>query len=92
MWWEDDSLGTDEERRALLEQAREQHVRRVPAGRGGERGRGERAAGAAAPAAAGAAEPGEEGGEAPAAKKRRRRRRRPAGDTAAPAPAEADEG
>jgi poly(A) polymerase len=69
-----------------------QHVRRVPAGRGGERVRGERTAATAAPAAAGAADPAEEGGEAPAAKKRRRRRRRPAGDTAAPAPAEADEG
>jgi len=90
-WWEDYSLGTDEERRALLEQAREQHVRRVPAGRGGERGRGERAA-AAAPAVPMAAEPGEEGGEAPAAKKRRRRRRRPAGDASAAAPAEAGEG
>jgi poly(A) polymerase len=87
-WWEDYSLGTDEERRALLDQAREQHVRRVPAVRGGERGRGERAASdATVPVEAGAAEPGEEG-DAPAAKKRRRRRRRPAGDAAAPAPAE----
>ena len=63
-------------------------MRRVPAVRGGERGRGERAASdATVPVEAGAAEPGEEG-DAPAAKKRRRRRRRPAGDAAAPAPAE----
>ena len=82
-WWEDFSLGTDEERRALLDDVRaQQQPRRVPgSGRGGAR--------TAAPARA---EPGDEGGYAPAAKKRRRRRRRPAGDTAAPAPAEADEG
>jgi poly(A) polymerase len=75
-WWEDFSLGTDEERRALLQLAREQQPpRRVAAGR-------------AAPRAAGTAidSPDEadtdavaESGDAPAAKKRRRRRRKPGG-------------
>ncbi len=70
-WWEDYSLGSDEERRALLELAREQdhHTRR----------------GVATPAGQGGTEP--DGGAGPAAaKKRRRRRRKPAGEGgAAPA-------
>jgi poly(A) polymerase len=75
-WWEDYSLGSEEERRALLEQAREKQVRRVPAKRGGERGRADLAEGAA-PAAAEDA-PEATGDEPSVAKKRRRRRRRPA--------------
>lgn len=73
-WWEDYSLGTEEERRALLELAREQqgqhHPRRVAAGAAG---------GASAPAAAAAAT-----GDVAPAKKRRRRRRKPAGEGGAP--------
>ncbi|MBL8350646.1 MAG: polynucleotide adenylyltransferase PcnB [Burkholderiaceae bacterium] len=86
-WWEDFSLGTDEEREALLAAVRESH-------RGGARKSG--AARAAKPAAPGADLPagadedagtaaeggsdGSAGGAATApARKRRRRRRKPAG-------------
>ncbi len=65
-WWEDFSLGDDDERRALMEIAREQgHVRRVPAASGPS-------AGPSAGATATDADP---------AKKRRRRRRKPAQGT-----------
>src|SRR5439155_26817751 len=80
-WWEDFSLGTDEEREALLATMREQRQpRRVPK--------------AAAPATASpdevpAPEVSDEAapGDAPA-RKRRRRRRKPAGADAAPSGAE----
>lgn len=74
-WWEDFSLGTDEERRALIDVAREQDVTRraatPPAPAGATAG------GESAEAAVG------ERGTPPAAKKRRRRRRKPAGAAAA---------
>jgi poly(A) polymerase len=71
-WWEDFSLGTDEERRALIEVAREQDAAR-------------RAAVAAATKAPTGSM--ESSLEQPAAKKRRRRRRKPvagAPDASAP--------
>jgi poly(A) polymerase len=81
-WWEDFSLGSEEEREALIQAVRETH-------QGPRRVRGPRreAVDAAAPATAGATE--RPGGETPApARKRRRRRRKPAGDGAAPAATE----
>ncbi|WP_428420041.1 polynucleotide adenylyltransferase PcnB [Methylibium sp.] len=75
-WWEDFSLGDDEERRALLELAREQDHGRRAAGAGTARSGGGGSGGGGdgeAPAA---------GGDAPA-KKRRRRRRKPAGEAVA---------
>jgi poly(A) polymerase len=83
-WWEDYHLGTDEEREAMLQDLKAQHVRRVP----GHRSSASAAAGAhPAPAApATTPPPGEvaadEEGAAPAAKKRRRRRRRRSGGAA----------
>ncbi len=93
-WWEDFSLGSDEEREALIEAVREAH-------RGGARkGGGARTARPAGePGAAPASEPhheddgsgeaeGDEGGDdagdtgAAPARKRRRRRRKPAGAAA----------
>ncbi|NRF67895.1 polynucleotide adenylyltransferase PcnB [Aquincola sp. S2] len=78
-WWEDFSLGTDEEREALLVAAREASrgaPRRVPAPKraadaapAGEQGAGDDAV---------AVETTPEGGDAPA-RKRRRRRRKPGG-------------
>ena len=71
-WWEDFSLGTDEERRALIEVAREQDAARRAA------------AAAATKAPTGSVESSL---EQPAAKKRRRRRRKPvagAPDASAP--------
>ncbi|MBA2722539.1 MAG: polynucleotide adenylyltransferase PcnB, partial [Methylibium sp.] len=73
-WWEDFSLGTDEERIALLQLAREQQQPRRVTG-----------AGRAAPRASEGSSPesadeaGDEAGDVPAAKKRRRRRRKPGG-------------
>jgi poly(A) polymerase len=85
-WWEDFSLGDDEERRALLEQAREQERPRRVAGGGADERPRRVAAGGAEPAASG-------GGGEPAAKKRRRRRRKPAGEGGtAPAEPVAGEG
>jgi poly(A) polymerase len=87
-WWEDFSLGTDEERRALLDDVRaQQQPRRVP---GSGRGAARTAAPARAePAAEGAdVAKGAEGAEGtePTAdappRKRRRRRRKPAGEGA----------
>jgi poly(A) polymerase len=91
-WWEDFSLGTDEEREALLEAAREAQR---GSGRKGPAGRPAKAAAAGAPAAAdaagdavgdaesGDAEPEDDDGAEAAsgapARKRRRRRRKPAG-------------
>lgn len=95
-WWEDFSLGTPEERDALLSVAREQQskVRRVPAGAAPRPPRGRKPAapsdddGLAAEADSAAA--AEEEDELPAmeadgapARKRRRRRRKPAGAGAA---------
>ncbi len=73
-WWEDFSMGDDEERRALMDVAREQDQARRSKG--------------GSPSAAGASV-GSSGGSAETdpAKKRRRRRRKPAGSGAAgPAP------
>ncbi|HET9822446.1 MAG TPA: polynucleotide adenylyltransferase PcnB [Burkholderiaceae bacterium] len=73
-WWEDFSLGSPEDREALIATVREAH-RQSPRRTGGRSG--------AAPAEAGAAASEGEGGVAPAdeaqapARKRRRRRRKP---------------
>ena len=97
-WWEDFSLGTDEEREALLEAVREAQRgsgRKGPAGRPAK-GAASRAPATADEAAADAdteeaetadadeAEGAEAAGGAPA-RKRRRRRRKPAGGGSAPA-------
>jgi poly(A) polymerase len=91
-WWEDYSLGSDEERRALIELAREreQQAKRKPVVKGPRRVPGpEKAVTAQADDAAEddaseAADEGETTVDAPA-RKRRRRRRKPAGERAAPA-------
>jgi poly(A) polymerase len=71
-WWEDFSLGDDEERAALMEAARErEHARRATGGG---------SAGSAGSAGSGSAE----GGADPARKKRRRRRKPSAGAGAVP--------
>jgi len=93
-WWEDYSLGSDEERRALVELAREQEqqAKRKPVVKGPRRvpgpGRAEAAAGQAAgdddealEDDGGPPDEGEAGVGAPA-RKRRRRRRKPAGERA----------
>jgi poly(A) polymerase len=84
-WWEDFALGSDEEREALLEQAREKDKQRRPP----KVHRVPRQAGAtAAPAVAAdeAGEGGEMGESTGGPAKKRRRRRRPAGaKSAAPA-------
>jgi poly(A) polymerase len=70
-WWEDYSLGTDEEREALVQQVRSTQVRRVAAS--------PRKAAAPQPREADAAAEHEDSETAAApARKRRRRRRRPA--------------
>jgi poly(A) polymerase len=77
-WWEDFALGTNEEREALIEAAREAQraqPRRVPA----------------APRPQMEAAPSPEDGAAPA-KKRRRRRRKPAAAGSSEAPPTAPEG
>ena len=88
-WWEDYSLGSDDEREALLQEVRTTQMKRVPGGRpaGGQRADSAYAEAAASPAAVvvdGRAVPGVEGvdavegadaGAAPARKRRRRRRR-----------------
>jgi poly(A) polymerase len=78
-WWEDYSLGTEDEREALLQALKASQTRRVPASRA--RPEGPRPASAPAPAAAPSAD-----GDAPTApeaddtdspdRRRRRRRRR----------------
>jgi poly(A) polymerase len=93
-WWEDFSMGTDEEREALLAAVRESHrgaARKTAAPRGAKPARGLSAgdagehAGAAAPAdgddgSESEVEPEhDEGAAAAPARKRRRRRRKPAG-------------
>jgi poly(A) polymerase len=89
-WWEDFSLGTDEERDALLNAVREAH-RQAPR-KAGAPARGPKpapatggteAASAAAPAGEGDEGSGEDAGDGEAAaapaRKRRRRRRKPSG-------------
>ncbi|HWH74685.1 MAG TPA: polynucleotide adenylyltransferase PcnB [Methylibium sp.] len=87
-WWEDFSLGSDEERSALLEEARaRQQPRRVAS---------PRRVAAAAPAEAPTPAPVDANGDADAAeegaapRKRRRRRRKSSGERAAVAPAAED--
>jgi poly(A) polymerase len=70
-WWEDFSMGDDEERRALIELAREQDQAARRAGGGGH---GHASGGAASSPGAGSG-----GVDADPAKKRRRRRRKPGG-------------
>ena len=82
-WWEDFSLGSDEERRALLEEAREreQQARRAAAGPSAvASGRTAAAPGDVASASGNAATAAGEAVADPAARKRRRRRRKPAGE------------
>jgi poly(A) polymerase len=80
-WWEDFSLGSDEDRRALIEVAREQSPPRRAAPRKRR---------ADAPAAGSAPEPAaaeaEVGADAPARRKRRRRRKPAGGDGVPPTP------
>lgn len=75
-WWEDFALGTDDEREALLEDAREKDKRRGPKTQSQPR----KPAAAAAPKAEAEGE-GEEGGalDGAAPAKKRRRRRKPGG-------------
>ena len=80
-WWEDFSLGDDQEREALLEAVRE----RQPRSRRAPRTVRVEADGSAPPSAPEAAEDGAAEGTAPA-RKRRRRRRRPAAGGAGAAP------
>ena len=77
-WWEDFSMGDDEERRALIDVAREQdHARRAAGG----------GHGVAHPATAGGGAAGVPShGEGDPAKKRRRRRRKPGGGSQGGAP------
>ena len=85
-WWEDYSLGSDEEREALLQELKSAQTRRAPAPRGGARASraGEAAAAAesapaeVAPEAPGGGEAGEGLEGEPPERRRRRRRRRPA--------------
>ncbi len=91
-WWEDFSLGSDEERRALIDLVREQG----PGRRAPQRVRAvaapDTAAAADTPEASESAEANEaneanEGAAAPARRKRRRRRKPSGGEDAAAAPA-----
>ena len=83
-WWEDFSLGNDEERRALIEVAREQDAaRRAAAAAAAKSTVGAGPAKAAGPATEPAIEP--------AAKKRRRRRRKPAAEAGSAEAPSADE-
>ena len=81
-WWEDFSLGSDEERRALLEEAREreQQARRASGPSAVASGRTAAAHGNVASASGSAATAAGEAVADPAARKRRRRRRKPAGE------------
>jgi poly(A) polymerase len=73
-WWEDFSMGDDDERRALIDVAKEQdHARRATGGGHSSSGSG---AGAGAGSGSGS---GPAVGESDPAKKRRRRRRKPGG-------------
>ena len=81
-WWEDFSLGTDEEREALLQELKSSQTRRVP----GPRALAPTAPDSRPPATAPAPEASASQDEAPA-RKRRRRRRRP-GLSANPPPSE----
>lgn len=85
-WWEDFALGSDDERQALLDEAREADKQRRGAPKVHRLPRKEATAAAAVPADEGG-EGGEggAGGGVPAAKKRRRRRKPAAKTAAAPA-------
>jgi poly(A) polymerase len=85
-WWEDFSLGNDEEREALLAAVREASrggPRRVPAPK---RAAAEADAAEESDAPETEAPAGDAGPDAPAARKRRRRRRKPAGSAPAAEP------
>jgi poly(A) polymerase len=81
-WWEDFSLGSDDDREALLQELRTAHARRVPGGKGGKPAGGETAS-AAPPAEASAgtvaATPGDEASPAQASARPPRAPRRPRG-------------
>ncbi len=96
-WWEDYSLGSDEEREALVEEIRASQVRRVPGPRSGgaQKAPATRAEDALSVGTDAGAEDGDGSEEPPGdaesaepapAKRRRRRRRRPAGGAANAAP------
>ncbi|MBL8330522.1 MAG: polynucleotide adenylyltransferase PcnB [Rubrivivax sp.] len=98
-WWEDFSLGGDDDREAMLQELRAQQSRRVPGPKGG-RGAADAAAksgaGGPAPAAPGGSAP-VEAAAAPAAaspvperSRSRRPPRPPAGEQPAPAPQQLD--
>ncbi|MES2888522.1 MAG: polynucleotide adenylyltransferase PcnB [Pseudomonadota bacterium] len=79
-WWEDFSLGTDEERRALIDVAREQDAARRAASSSAAAAGGSKAKPAAMTAHTDSPSEDAPAGESdPAVKKRRRRRRKPAG-------------
>jgi poly(A) polymerase len=77
-WWEDYSLGSDEEREALLQDVRTSQAKRVPGPRGAAKAAVEEGAGAED---ADDAKPADDApaADAPARKRRRRRRRSPGG-------------
>jgi poly(A) polymerase len=79
-WWEDFSLGDDEERRALMELAQEQHRAQQKA-RPREPRKSPDPSAAARPEAASGSEPAGEAAADEPAKKRRRRRRKPSADS-----------
>jgi poly(A) polymerase len=93
-WWEDFSLGTPEEREALIVAARPAGgPRRAPRPAVATAREAGEAGGAGSGAGAGeGAEPADEGLPVPAAKKRRRRRRKPAGAGGAAGSGSGEEG
>jgi poly(A) polymerase len=81
-WWEDYSLGTEEEREALLQALKASQARRVPASRARPDGPRPAQVPAAAPAGVGDAPSAPEGDDTESPDRRRRRRRRRGGRAA----------
>ena len=78
-WWEDYSLGTEDEREALLQALKASQTRRVPASRARPEGPRPASAPAAAPSADGDAPTAPEADDTDSPDRRRRRRRRRGG-------------
>jgi poly(A) polymerase len=83
-WWEDYSLGTEDEREALLQALKASQARRVPASRARPEGPRPAKVPAAAPSDDGDAPPAPEGDDTESPERRRRRRRRRGGRGAGP--------